>query len=186
MAVVALLLLALLGLGCTPSVGSSCQLSSDCGTTGQLVCDTSEIGGYCTVVDCLSDSCPDNAACILFYPSIPGCGYDDYTEGSRLSEPFCMATCSSTSDCRSGYICANPTESPWYADILDDNNQELVCLPMPESSPVGLNASSTLDTDAAVCQLLGPSVDADFPPLPDASSVDASESGTDDAAPKGD
>jgi hypothetical protein len=184
--VAALFCLACLGVGCAPTVGSSCELSSDCGSGGQLVCDTSEFEGYCTVVDCLANTCPNNGGCILFYPAIPGCGYNDYTGGSRVSQPFCMATCSSNSDCRTGYVCANPTESPWYAMILDNNNTELVCLPIPETGQVGASASSNLDTDAAVCQVIGPTFDAGFPPIPDASGSDESEPGTGDAAPTGD
>jgi hypothetical protein len=185
---VVLLVLGLFGTGCTPTVGSSCELSTDCGTTGQLVCDTSEIGGYCTVVDCLPNECPDNAGCILFNFAIPGCGISRQ-DPSRISQPFCMATCSSDSDCRAGYICANPTESPWYAWIQDSNWRELVCLPEPVSGFVGLAASSALDTDAAVCQQIGPTFDADFPPIPDASSADGAdgnESGPGDAASHGD
>jgi hypothetical protein len=176
LAAAALFFVAFFGLGCTPNVGSSCQLSTDCGSTGQLVCDTSEFEGYCTVVDCSGNECPDNAGCIDFNPAIPGCGYNDRVGGSRISQPFCMATCSSNSDCRLGYLCANPTLSPWYAVILDNNNQEFVCLPVPQSGQVGLSASGSLDSDAAVCQLLGPTFDANFTPVPEASSPDGNES----------
>jgi hypothetical protein len=175
-------------LGCTPNVGDSCQLSTDCGSTGQLVCDTSEFDGYCTEVDCISDSCPDNAGCIGFYPSVPGCGYNDRTAGSRFTESFCMATCESNSDCRDYYVCANPTESPWFAVILDDNQQETVCLPMPNNgAPIGNVTDSNLDPDAAVCQVTVPMWDAGFPEFDAFGSPDASsESGAGDAAHKGD
>jgi hypothetical protein len=183
-------LLAVLGalvlLGCTPSVGDSCQLSTDCGSTGQLVCDTSQYGGYCTVVDCLANACPDNAGCINFYPSVPGCGYDDRLP-SRLAQSFCMATCSSNSDCRAEYVCASPSGSPWFAMIADDNQQELVCLPLPPTSSVGGVSKPDIDPDAAVCQLNGPTYDAGFPPLPDATAPDAlADAGAGDVAGKSD
>jgi hypothetical protein len=67
--------------------------------------------------------------------------------------------------------------------ILDDNQTELVCLPVPQAGQVGAIASSNLDTDAAVCQVIGPTFDADFPPIPDASGSNMSELGMGDAAP---
>jgi hypothetical protein len=171
-------------MGCTPSVGSSCQLSTDCGSTGQLVCDTAQVGGYCTVVDCLGNTCPDNAGCINFYPSVPGCGYSD-NHPSRLSQSFCMATCTSNSDCRDGYVCAGPTESPWFAGILDNNQQELVCLALPPTSPVGGVAHPDINPDAAVCQLTGPTFDAGFTPVPDAAEESLGDAAG-DVAGKGD
>ncbi len=161
------LLLVLFGMGCTPSVGDSCQLSTDCGSTGTLVCDTSQFDGYCTQLNCVPDQCPNNAACVLFNPSVPGCGYNDRQGGSRISQQFCMATCSSNSNCRDGYICVNPTEAPWFADNLDKNQGELVCIPIPDNGVVGGDSGPLIEPDAAVCQVTGPMWDA-FPPPPDA------------------
>jgi hypothetical protein len=172
-AAVALAIVALMGIlasGCTPGVGSGCTLSTDCGSTGNLVCDTSEFEGYCTVQDCVPDECPNNAACVLFSPAVPGCGYDDRLQGSRVSEQFCMATCGSNSDCRNGYICADPISPPWNALILDKNNQNVtVCIPLPLEGLDGGNSTSAFDPDAAVCQTIGPAFDANFPPLDAAS-----------------
>jgi hypothetical protein len=161
-------------------------LSTDCGSTGQLVCDTSEYEGYCTMVDCIANGCPNNAGCIEFYPSVPGCGYDDRAAGSRFSIPFCMATCTSDSDCRTEYVCANPTESPWFADILDNNQQELVCLPLPMTGTPPGGMAENEDPDAAVCQIVGPEWDAGFSSVDGAFSEASSESGTGDAAKKSD
>jgi len=151
--------------GCTPKVGDGCVLSTDCGATGNLVCDTSEFEGYCTQLDCQPDQCPNSAGCILFDQSVPGCGYDD-RHASRIGQSFCMAVCGSDSDCRTGYVCADPELGPWYAHILDDKGKELVCLPAPPSGMVGGDSGPTLMPDAAVCQLVGPMYDA-FPPPPD-------------------
>jgi hypothetical protein len=160
-------LMTLFGLGCTPKVGDSCVLSTDCGSAGNLVCDTSEFDGYCTLVDCVSDQCPNNGACILFSPSVPGCGYNDRQQGSRISVPFCMATCNTNSDCRVGYVCADPTETPWFAANLDRRQYDLVCLPLPPSGMVGGDSGPLVEPDAAVCRITGPTYDA-FPPTPDA------------------
>jgi hypothetical protein len=63
--------------GCTPVIGDSCVLSTDCASDGTRVCDTSEPGGYCTVLNCTGNAlgavCPDYAVCIDFQPNVPGC-----------------------------------------------------------------------------------------------------------------
>jgi len=164
-------LMGLLASGCQPGVGSPCTLSTDCGTTGALVCDTSQFEGYCTVEDCVPDECPNNAACVLFNPEIPGCAPNDHAQGSRIGQQFCMATCGSSSNCRDGYECADPTKSPWYGDILD-RTPAMVCIPMPLES----TDASLIISDAAVCQTVGPAFDANFPAL------DASDAMTDGAA----
>ncbi len=175
--------------GCAPGVGSSCALSTDCGATGNLVCDTSQFGGYCTFVNCVPNQCPGTspgqcpktAACVLFNPMVPGCGVNDRQGGSRAGQQFCMQTCSSNSDCRDGYVCADPRQAPWFADILDDCQTELVCIGLPPSGTVGGVSMPPGNPDAAVCQVTGPMFDAGFPPLPEAAadalmSVDAKSS----------
>src|SRR3954454_15461945 len=95
---------------CTPEIGDKCVLSTDCSTRGDRLCDTSQPDGYCTQFNCAKNACPDEAACVLFNSNVPGCGYDDRAGGygSRVARSFCVAKCSSNSDCRGGYICANP------------------------------------------------------------------------------
>jgi hypothetical protein len=146
--------------------------------TGGLVCDASEFEGYCTVEDCVPNECPNNAACVLFNPAVPGCAPNDRLQGSRISQQFCMAGCSTTSNCRDGYECVNPTLPPWNAVILDNNQDELVCIPMPLETSEGGDAASAsqYDPDAAVCQVVGPAFDANFPLL------DASDAMTDGTA----
>lgn len=161
-------LAALGGTGCTPNVGDSCQLSTDCGSTGNLVCDTSEFDGYCTMVDCVEGSClQNNAVCVLFDPSVPGCSYNDRQAGSRISQSFCMKTCESNSDCRDGYVCAAPSAAPWFGDNLDNAQYKLVCLPLPPNGNVGGDSGPFVEPEAAVCQVSGTTWDA-FPPPPEA------------------
>jgi hypothetical protein len=134
--------------GCTPGIGDKCTLSTDCSVTGTLLCDSSQPNGYCTVLNCTDDSCPNSAVCVLFQPTVPGCPYDDYQSPSRTSRSFCMAHCSRDSDCRQseGYICRDPTAPPWNAAILDNNQSQGVCLAAP-----GLLSVTSPRNDAAVC-----------------------------------
>jgi hypothetical protein len=166
--------LAWLVTGCTPSVGDACVLSTDCGSTGTLVCDTSQYAGYCTQLNCMGNFCPNNAACILFNPGEPGCAYNDRVGPSRDAVAFCMATCASNADCRVGYICVLPTEAPWNAANLDNNPNEHVCIALPTNNMVGGDSAPPHKPDAAVCQSVGPMFDA-FPPISDAMSDVLSE-----------
>jgi hypothetical protein len=76
-----------------------------------------------------------------------------------------MAHCNGDSDCRQGdgYVCANPRGDPWYAAILDDNQNQRVCI-----SP-SHQVSMAPPSDGGVCA-------ATLPPIPEAggeSPVDA-------------
>jgi hypothetical protein len=162
---------AALGLaGCTPSIGARCTLSTDCSSQGDRVCDTAETAGYCTVLNCTANSCPDNAACILFQVSVPGCAYNDYSAPGRTGVAMCMKTCNHDSDCRESdaYVCANPRAAPWYAAIVDDNQGESVCIAATSSS------ASPPPSDTGVCGAM-------LPPLPDAGTAGADGGG--DASP---
>jgi hypothetical protein len=116
--------------GCAPKIGDHCLTSTDCATNGSRICDTSQPDGYCTVFNCADDTCPNNAACVVLMPSVPGCPYDEYDTPSRSTRTLCLATCNNDSDCRTneGYVCASPLQSPWNAIILDNNQGEQVCI----------------------------------------------------------
>jgi hypothetical protein len=157
-------------MGCTPEIGDKCILSTDCSLRGERLCDTSQPGGYCTILNCRGNLCPDNAACVLFHPTIQGCDYNDRTP-SRTGRTFCVKTCSDNSDCREGYVCDDPRRDPWGAIILDDNQAERVCI-VPESSATGGDHAAQ---EAPVCQASAPDagqIDAAQPAPPDAG-VDA-------------
>jgi hypothetical protein len=130
MALVALVALAAAASGCSPKIGSKCNLSTDCSVTGGRVCDTSQTGGYCTVLNCVNNSCPDHAVCVLFQASVPGCPYNDYQSPSRTGRSFCMEHCNDNSDCRQtdGYSCEDPRDKPWLGYILDNNQEQRVCM----------------------------------------------------------
>lgn len=150
--------------GCTPQIGDKCVLSTDCSTRGDRLCDTSQPEGYCTQFNCAKNSCPDEAACVLFSSAVPGCTYDDRAGqyGSRAARSFCVAQCSSDSDCRSGYVCADPKAAPWDGLIQDDDQSKRTCLVAMSDYDVdgGLDASLFSAKPAPVCRAVAPDVNA--------------------------
>ena len=75
--------------GCTPDIGDTCSSSQDCPTDLGAVCDTTIPDGYCLIQGCATGDCPSDTACVQF----------------DRNTSFCMATCESDNDCRSGLIC---------------------------------------------------------------------------------
>jgi hypothetical protein len=163
--------------GCTPKIGASCSLSTDCSPSGDRVCDTSQPRGYCTVLNCTNDSCPDKAVCVSFQSSVPGCSYNDYQAPARTGVAFCMEHCKENSDCRTGdgYICADPEGPPWNASILDNNVSQGVCIVGP-----GLLDAAMPNFGSAFCTV--GLLDAGADGATDAE-VDASDAGPDGAVP---
>jgi hypothetical protein len=133
-------LLALLGLACCGGKIEALENSGSVGVTGSgdgdhgtgdagtldSVCTLSPDCGTSTVQGCGPNLCPNNGACILFLPKGT---YSEY--GTKCTVSSCMTTCGSSSDCSDGYECVSPRSAPWngFAIILDDNQEELVCLP---------------------------------------------------------
>lgn len=187
--VVAVFALVLCAAGCSPKVGDHCQLNTDCGSSGTLVCDTSYPNGYCTQFNCTPDVCQNEAACVEIYPSVSGCPYDDYHSPSRTGRTFCLAQCNSDSDCRTGdgYVCRDPRTFPYSAAIIDDVQTQRVCVPgasYAEPPEGGLEGGLP---EGSVCSVSGPPV-----PALDAavvlsvdSAVDSAADGQDDATPDG-
>lgn len=145
---------------CTPEIGDSCKVSTDCSVRGDRLCDISQPGGYCTQLNCGGNGCADEASCVLFNSAVPGCGYDDRSGpfGSRVARSFCMAKCESKGDCREGYVCADPRTFPWNATILDDNQIKRSCLPIPLEGQDGGIAS--VAAPAPVCGPVAPATPA--------------------------
>jgi hypothetical protein len=161
--------------GCTPSIGDKCILNTDCSLSGDRQCDTSEPGGYCTIFNCTPNSCPDNAACILFNPAVAGCPYDDRNV-SRTAHSFCMAACRSDGDCRSGYTCANVTQAPWNAINQDANQLKTVCVPAKDDALKASGVPLSDRGDPPVCQA-APELDASFTPVDAGPERDAGDAG---------
>ena len=77
-------------------IGSSCSNSAQC-NGDDAVCLQTFFGGYCTQLNCTSDSdCVDSNPCVALNP-----------EGATDEEKqfACMDSCSADSDCRFGYSC---------------------------------------------------------------------------------
>jgi hypothetical protein len=163
--------------GCTPSIGDRCQSSTDCSVQGDRQCDLAAPGGYCTVVGCLGNACPGSAACVVFFPAVPGCPYSDRSV-ARTARSFCMASCNNDSDCRDGYVCRDPKGAPWSALILDDRQDRNVCVARPPETSLG---GDTPGSDAGVCGP-GPGTRLDGGAEPDGSTgADGGDGGVDAA-----
>lgn len=161
-----LLVLAALGglCACQPEIGDECSNASDCSVQEQRTCDTTYPGGYCTVLGCDADTCPEEAACVAFQSVLsiaPECA--SFQARPRLQRTVCMKTCSRNGDCRSGYECVDLSRrNPWGATVVDPGASGKVCALPPPPEPAG---------DSAVC--------AAVPPLPPVTPLDA---GNGDAA----
>ncbi|HZS39614.1 MAG TPA: hypothetical protein VFF06_22435 [Polyangia bacterium] len=124
---------------CTHNLGDACGQNVDCSPAGDRFCDTSQIGGYCTVEDCDVATCPDNQPCVRFFTPIlnepcdptksaTGCLIDEtcvcnsFVAGvcaSALCAPlsserrWCMEGCGGDSDCRdTNYVCRSTYPPP--------------------------------------------------------------------------
>lgn len=137
--------------GCSRKIGDPCKLSADCGISNNRQCDTAQLGGYCTQIGCTANGCPSEAACFLFGPRIRGCDYDD-REAARTSRSFCMYSCDSDGDCRDGYLCADVTQEPWTAVLLDTREVKPKACIVPASFAT---AGSLNATEPAVCAPTG-------------------------------
>ncbi len=114
---------------CAPKLGDGCERDTECSVNRDRICDRSQPGGYCTLADCSSNSCPDDGVCVRFQPDEP-----------RLARSWCMAECSSTRDCdRDRYVCRTAAQinreaqtedqsSPPIAVVLDSNPSRKFCV----------------------------------------------------------
>jgi hypothetical protein len=148
---------------CSPDIGDHCALNTDCSINGTRQCDTALPGGYCTMFNCGPNSCPNGSGCYLFYAEVQGCPYDD-RQPSRTAHSFCIKDCAQNSDCRTGYECADLRLPPWNALLLDDNQDQPGCIPIPDTAEnVAGDLASFPDGAPPVCQA-DPDMDAAFSP----------------------
>lgn len=119
-----------LGTGCGSEIGDSCTLDTDCSPSGDRICagGSSDYlpGGYCTIIGCDHDTCPDEAVCVRFFavastnlPCDPetedlgtdACSPDElctlggYCVPRTAETRYCMKTCGDDGDCRDDYHC---------------------------------------------------------------------------------
>jgi hypothetical protein len=135
---VLLVVLSLVAFGCTPKIGDSCTVSTNCSASGDRLCDITEPGGYCTIFNCEPDGCPDDSVCINFGAGLSPVDQCSSSQGnSPYQRSFCMARCSSSSDCRGGYECQSLSGSPpnrWNAVLADSDGNGMVCYATPTST----------------------------------------------------
>jgi hypothetical protein len=165
-------------MGCSSQIGSGCNLSTDCSAQGDRVCDTAQPGGYCTILNCDSFSCPDHAVCVMFESTVPGCDplapYSDYQQPSRSGISYCMQHCGGDGDCRSGYVCRNPRQAPWNASIISNDQSLSVCIWEP-AYDAGTADAAAASADGSLCIGIQP---------PLASFMDAASDAVVDAPPE--
>jgi hypothetical protein len=147
--------LASVAAGCGYQIGESCIVDTDCSADGSRVCDETEPSGYCTIIGCDYNTCPESSECVRFYTgafsnepcdyqnedvSDDACSYDEECSLANLCVPraaeirYCMATCSSNGDCRTGYECRTYQEgsdnlAPFPAGSMQEDGGEVVLAP---------------------------------------------------------
>lgn len=112
--------LALLLTACPPQIGDDCNSASDCSTSGDRLCDTTQPGGYCTVINCEAATCPSESSCVEFR-----------FDPERLAERYCMRHCGGDGDCRQGdgYACVLGSEvldqdGDGIARVIEEDGEE--------------------------------------------------------------
>jgi hypothetical protein len=145
---VLVLLLGLSAFACTPKIGDSCTVSTNCSASGDRLCDITEPGGYCTIFNCEPGSCPDSSVCINFGTELSSVDQCSSSQGnSPYQRSFCMAPCSSDGDCRGGYSCQDLSGKPKAdgspgnalgAVLADNTGDGRVCAARAVSTPPGL------------------------------------------------
>ena len=115
---------------CSSEIGDSCLTSTDCSPNGDRLCDLSQRDGYCTVLGCDFDTCPEESVCVRFFvgsfsnkecdPQTEDFPSSDSTDDCTLDElcslnghcvprsselRYCMRKCGGGGDCRDGYEC---------------------------------------------------------------------------------
>jgi hypothetical protein len=142
------LMLVVPGGGCATEIGDSCSANVDCSPSGDRICDTSQLDGYCTLVGCGVGTCPEEAICIRFFPTAflavscdpltedavdPARSPTDHCTGdeiclssghcapSALERRFCMRSCGDDDDCREGYECRR-TGTAGAEPLVDRDN----------------------------------------------------------------
>src|SRR6185437_1220223 len=147
-----LVALASLAAGCGYQIGQSCIVDTDCSADGTRVCDNSEPNGYCTILGCDYNTCPDNSECVRFFtgsfandPCMYGvadgeCSYDEECSIQNECVPraaeirYCMATCDNDGDCNDGYECrkfniAPGSDTTYIPGTMQEDGGEVVLTP---------------------------------------------------------
>ena len=113
-------------------VGAPCAEHAAC--AGAARCIDSLPGGYCTELDCTSDSCPAGSSCVKL-------------DG----RPTCLRDCAVDDDCA-----GTPEAERRCAQLKDlDKEQVLVCVSGAEGHPVGSPCGTGVECFSGFCDVLG-------------------------------
>jgi hypothetical protein len=135
-----LFLFALAESACSPRIGDDCRSNQECSGETQRLCDTSQRGGYCTVLNCSPTSCPSGeSVCVLFNSAIsplPAC--QSAPRPSPYGRSLCMRFCDVDADCRDGYECIDVSGfDPWAAEIVSNSTAHTkICIVPPLSGTI--------------------------------------------------
>jgi len=115
-------LVVLAAVGCGKEIGDACIVNTDCDPNGTRVCDMIEKDGYCTLLGCDYNTCPNEAVCVRFFSGEfenelcatnddctldELCALDGHCVPRSAEVRYCMRKCESKGDCRDGYECRN-------------------------------------------------------------------------------
>jgi hypothetical protein len=125
----------LLACGCQARIGDGCSTNQQCSGQTQRLCDITQPGGYCTILNCSPTSCPEGEGmCVTFgnaLSPLPGC--QNASKPSPYARSLCMQYCSEDTECRPGYVCRDISgDDPWSADIATkDAPSTKICIAIP-------------------------------------------------------
>ena len=146
-----LLAIGMIASACSREIGDACRTSIDCQSEAETerMCDISQPGGYCTIEGCDDRSCPEESACIRFFPQMylskpcsAGCtaeevclanprGGDGLCAPRRSERRFCARTCEENGDCRDEYECRQAGERGSAALTTNPAAVVRFCAPVP-------------------------------------------------------
>lgn len=165
---------------CGKKIGDACQITSDCSSDNDRLCDVSPPDGYCTIAGCDFGTCPSEAVCVRFYPGSDDsvscnnqddCDFDEIcTVGNRCAQRaseirYCMLMCDNDGDCRDGYECRDmavmalhggepvpdPTLNSGVSDFQPFCAQRKVC-----ANDTNCSVREFCEGDSRTCQPRGP------------------------------
>ncbi len=87
---------------CTPDIGDSCLVHSDCSQMGDRICEPNFPGGYCTIFNCEPGTCPSEADCVAFY-SAPSSSSENLACADPTERRFQRTLRRSNGEIRSGF-----------------------------------------------------------------------------------
>lgn len=135
---------------CQPQIGDDCRRDLDCSQMRDRICDTTQLGGYCTQFNCSPTSCPrGESMCVAFNnePStVPQC--TNLGRTSPYVRNFCMRVCQDDGDCRDGYVCMDMAkDNPFGAVVVQKNPVTTsICVAPQSAEPIGPDRNNQVCT----------------------------------------